>query len=215
LDETLSESNEILCRAKDEIKTTKALSKTRCDDIVMLIESLLNHLDNESCRLDKGKCSNAFKCLDTLFGFQCLKQLLQLDSSIVDRLLKVFKHVDYPKELLLPKASILLNISEYKWFGKLNFTPDDASLACLDEEDREKFKENLGQKSIQEILEIFQQQGTNFSSAQNKNSIRHLSVILNHVKDDGDFFYWHLFSQPSLFKLFTSWLDYLIKRTVI
>jgi len=179
----------------------------------MLIKSLLNHFDNKSCRLDKDKCSNAFKCLDTLFGLQCLKQLLQLKSSIVDRLLKVFNHVDYPKKLLLPKASILLNISEYKWFGKLNFTPYDASLACIDEEDRKKFKENLGQKSIQEILETFQQE-TDFSSAENKNSIRHLSVILNHVKEDGDFFYWHLFSQPSLFKLFTSWLDYLIKRAV-
>jgi len=181
---------------------------------VVLIESLLSHVANQNGRLDPGKCLNAFRCLDELFSFQYLKQLLQLDSSIVDRLLKVLNHVDYPKGLLLPKASILLNISEYKWFGKLNFTHDDASLACLDEEDRKKFKENLGQKSIQEILETFQQE-TDFSSAQNKNSIRHLSVILNHVKEDGDFFYWHFFSQPSLFKLFTSWLDYLIKRAVI
>jgi hypothetical protein len=185
---------------------------------VILIESLITHLDNQNCRLDADKCLSAFRCLNKVFSFEYLKQLLQLDSSIIDRLLIIFNYVDLPNDSRLPKANILLNISEYKWFNKIKITPDEELLACLNEEDRKKFKENLGQKSIQEILEKFQHEAnlaTTFSSSENKILIRHLSIILNHVKDDGDFFYWHLFSEPSLFKLFTNWLDYLIKRAVI
>ena len=212
LKKLIDEARSILKQYNSAQESVKCHRHSKLATLASLVKDLLE-LNNP----------DGLVCLQNLLNFECLKQFLTIDSSVIVSVLNFIEQNNFPQDF--PK--ILEKLTEHKWFDKINFSNEhsfehvelnlQAKILALENARKclENARNNLNQKSLQEILEHFQEEPLpeNFND-QFKDNIQFLSIILNNnaKEDERSFLYWNLFKPLPLFHTFTKYLSHLIQN---